>query len=100
MLQGILVFNFKNLQPFKKMVWIEKVKNCGIDFRWNMFGMTIRDADNLAMGMRICKRLKKVKIHNSKIDDDKFYAVFDGVKGLPMLGIYMESFLLGFYLGS
>ena len=51
-----------------------------------MFGMTIRDADNLAMGLRICRKLRKVKIYNSKIDDDKFYAVYDGLKNLTNLG--------------
>ena len=63
-----------------------QVKKCGIDFRWNMFGMTVRDADNLAMGLRICRKLRKIKIYNSKIDDDKFYAVYDGMKNLPGVG--------------
>jgi hypothetical protein len=26
-----------------------------------MFGMTVRDADNLAMGLRICRKLRKIK---------------------------------------
>ena len=64
----------------------DQVKKCGIDFRWNMFGMTVRDADNLAMGLRICRKLRKIKIYNSKIDDDRFYAVFDGMKNLPCMG--------------
>ena len=72
---------------------IFQVKLCGIDFRWNMFGMTIRDADNLAMGLRICRKLRKIKIYNSKIDDDKFYAVYDGIKSLTHLGKLIYSFL-------
>ena len=36
-----------------------KVKKCGTDFRWNMFGMTVKDADNLGSGLKVCKKLSK-----------------------------------------
>ena len=45
-----------------------------------MFGITSKDADNLGAGLKICKKLRILKIYNSKMDDDKFYSVFDGIK--------------------
>ena len=50
-----------------------------------MFGMTSKDADNLGAGLKICKKLRILRIHNSRMDDDKFYALFDGIKNLPLL---------------
>ena len=64
-----------------------QVKNCGTDFRWSMFGITSKDADNLGAGLKICKKLRILKIYNSKMDDDKFYSVFDGIKNLTGLEI-------------
>ena len=66
-----------------------QVKNCGTNFRWNMFGMTIRDSDNLAFGLKSCKNLRKLCISNSSVDDDKFYAIYDGIKHVPVLGQYL-----------
>ena len=64
-----------------------QVKSCGTDFRWNMFGITSKDADNLGAGLKICKKLRVLKIYNSKMDDDKFYSVYDGIKNLTGLEI-------------
>ena len=52
-----------------------------------MFGITSKDADNLGAGLKICKKLRILKIYNSKMDDDKFYSVFDGIKNLGGLEI-------------
>ncbi len=49
--------------------------------------MTLKDADNLANGLKICKKLKVIRIHNSKVDDDKFYAIYDGIKSLQTLEV-------------
>ena len=59
-----------------------KVKSCGIDFRWNMFGITSKDADNLGAGLKICKKLRVLRIYNSKLDDDKMFSIYDGIKTL------------------
>ena len=63
-----------------------QVRRCGIDFRWDLFGMTSKDSDVLATGLRACKRLKTVRIRNSQMDDDKFYAVYDGLRYVAELG--------------
>ena len=51
-----------------------------------MFGMTSKDAENLALGLKICKKIKVLRINNSKIDDDKFYQLIDGFRVLAQLG--------------
>ena len=51
-----------------------------------MFGMTVKDADTLGSGLRVCKKLRVVKIANSKMDDDRFYTIYDGIKNLNHLG--------------
>jgi hypothetical protein len=61
------------------------VKNCGTDFRWNMFGMTNKDADNLSAGLRSCRKLKKIYVRNSLIDDDILYAIYNGLKNCSKL---------------
>ena len=53
-----------------------------------MFGLTSKDAENLSLGLKICKKLRVLKIHNSKLDDDRFYAIFDGIKALSKIGKY------------
>ena len=49
--------------------------------------MTTKDADTLGSGLRVCKKLRVVKIANSKLDDDRFFAIYDGIKNLANLGI-------------
>ena len=51
-----------------------------------MFGLTSKDADNLGAGLKICKKLKVLRIYNSRMDDDKFYSVYDGLKNLSGIG--------------
>ena len=56
-----------------------------------MFGMTVKDADTLGSGLRVCKKLRVVKIANSKLDDDRFYAIYDGLKNLSNLGKLLDG---------
>ena len=53
--------------------------------------MTVKDADTLGSGLRVCKKLRVVKIANSKLDDDRFYAIYDGLKNLSNLGKLMDG---------
>lgn len=61
-----------------------------------MFGMTVKDADALGSGLRVCKKLRVVKITNSKMDDDRFYTIYDGIKNLIYLGELFKLFDLIF----
>ena len=40
-----------------------------MDFRWNMFGMTEKDADNIAVGISHCHKLRHISLRNSKVVD-------------------------------
>ena len=53
--------------------------------------MTTKDADTLGSGLRVCKKLRVVKIANSKLDDDRFYAIYDGLKNLSNLGKLLDG---------
>ena len=55
-----------------------------------MFGITSKDAENLAIGFRIWKKMRVLHIHNSKLDDDKFYTLYEGLKNLNHLGIFFS----------
>jgi hypothetical protein len=37
------------------------VKKCGIDFRWNLFGMTEKDADSVALGLENTPNLRTIR---------------------------------------
>ena len=50
--------------------------------------MTSKDADCLSVGLKIAKTLRKLSIRNSLIDDDKFYAIYDGLKNNDNLSMY------------
>lgn len=47
----------------------ERMKDCGIEFSWAYFGMTMKDAISLSNGLKIF-RLEKLIIQASGIDDD------------------------------
>lgn len=62
-----------------------------------MFGITSKDAENLAIGFRIWKKMRVLHIHNSKLDDDKFYTLYEGLKNLNHLGIFFSTILSNFW---
>ena len=62
-----------------------------------MFGVTSKDAENLSIGFRIWKKMRVLHIHNSKLDDDKFYTIYEGLKNLNHLGNIFLLFLGNFW---
>ncbi|TRY67387.1 hypothetical protein TCAL_06440 [Tigriopus californicus] len=72
-----------------------QLRNCGTDFRWNIYGMTSRDGDYLAVGLKSSKMLRKFSIWKSNLDDDKFYDIYDGLKNLTRLEVleFSNNFL-------
>ena len=62
-----------------------QVKNCGTDFRWNMFGMTNKDGDNISSGLKSCRKLRRICIRNSLMNDDNLYALCDGLRNSTKL---------------
>ena len=64
-----------------------QIKKCGINFRWNMFGMTEKDADNLAAGLGSCSQLVKLSLRNSKLTDTLLYDVMGGMDKLANVAV-------------
>ena len=56
-----------------KMVLCFQTKKCGIDFRWNMFGMTEKDADNIATGIAQCHKLEFLSIREAFLYQSSFF---------------------------
>ncbi|XP_005145418.2 dynein regulatory complex subunit 5 [Melopsittacus undulatus] len=47
------------------------VKDCGMNFEWNLFNFTYQDCCNIAAAVKMCQNLKVFKLTQSKVDDDK-----------------------------
>ncbi|NXK46139.1 DRC5 protein, partial [Chauna torquata] len=47
------------------------VKDCGMNFEWNLFKFTYKDCCNLAVAVKMCHSLKVFKLTRSNVDDDK-----------------------------
>ncbi|XP_077198651.1 dynein regulatory complex subunit 5 [Paroedura picta] len=47
------------------------VKDCGMNFEWNLFEFTFRDCWSLARALKKCPTLKVFKLTRSKLDDEK-----------------------------
>ncbi|KAL2082731.1 hypothetical protein ACEWY4_022549 [Coilia grayii] len=60
-----------------KLIYLEElhlsygVKGCGMNFDWNLFEFTFRDCESLAKALKSCKTLKVLRIHQSRVDDEK-----------------------------
>ena len=48
--------------------------------------MTSKDSDMLSTGLKMSRKLKRLWIRNSIVDDDKFYAIYDGLRNITRLG--------------
>uniref|UniRef100_A0A8C9P0N1 T-complex-associated-testis-expressed 1 n=1 Tax=Spermophilus dauricus TaxID=99837 RepID=A0A8C9P0N1_SPEDA len=47
------------------------VKDCGMNFEWNLFLFTYRDCHSLAATIKACHTLKIFRLTRSKVDDEK-----------------------------
>lgn len=47
------------------------VKDCGMNFEWNLFNFTYQDCCNLAAAVKMCHNLKVFKLTRSNVDDDR-----------------------------
>ncbi|XP_018517186.1 dynein regulatory complex subunit 5 isoform X1 [Lates calcarifer] len=65
---GMLLNKLTNLE---ELHLVYRVKQCGMNFEWNMFEMTDRDCESLAQALKSCETLKLLRLHQSHIDDKK-----------------------------
>ena len=61
------------------------VKDCGMNFEWNLFQFTARDCLMLAKCIASCKNLKVFRLHRSKVDDDKVRVLISHILDHPGL---------------
>lgn len=68
-------FDFGTILPM--LPYIEElhiaygVRDCGMNFEWNLFQFTARDCLQLAQSVAAYKTLRVLHLHRSKVDDDK-----------------------------
>ncbi|XP_029903617.1 dynein regulatory complex subunit 5 [Myripristis murdjan] len=65
---GILLNKLTNLE---ELHLVYRVKHCGMNFEWNLFEFTTRDCECLAKALKACKTLKLLRLHQSKVEDEK-----------------------------
>ncbi|XP_051264607.1 dynein regulatory complex subunit 5 [Dicentrarchus labrax] len=65
---NILLNKLTNLE---ELHLVYSVKQCGMNFEWEMFEMTDRDCESLAKALKSCKTLKLLRLHQSHIEDKK-----------------------------
>ena len=61
------------------------VKDCGMNFEWNLFQFTSRDCLLLAKAVAACKQLKVFQLHSSNVDDDKCRVLISHILDHPSL---------------
>ena len=61
------------------------VRDCGMNFEWNLFQFTARDCLLLAKCIASCKTLKVFRLHRSKVDCDKCRVLISHILDHPGL---------------
>ena len=82
-------FNFgtalKALPNIEELHVTYGVRDCGMNFEWNLFQFTARDCLQLAESIAKCKTLKVLRLHRSKVDDDKVRVLISHILDHPGL---------------
>ncbi|XP_038654841.1 dynein regulatory complex subunit 5 [Scyliorhinus canicula] len=61
------------------------VKDCGMNFEWNIFQFTYRDCFSLAKAIQSCKTLKVLRLPRNRIDDEKLRVLVKYMLNHPSL---------------
>ncbi|XP_078000294.1 dynein regulatory complex subunit 5-like [Glandiceps talaboti] len=83
--------HFEFSQIVEKLPHIEEfhvtygVRDCGMNFEWNLFQFTNRDCLLLSKCIKKCNTLKVFKLHRSKVDDDKVRVLISHILDHPSL---------------
>lgn len=68
------------------------VKDCGMNFEWNLFEFTNKDCSLLAKALKSCSTLKLFHLHKSKVDDEKARVIISHLLDHPSLDILDLSY--------
>ncbi|XP_020012662.1 dynein regulatory complex subunit 5 [Castor canadensis] len=61
------------------------VKDCGMNFEWNLFLFTYRDCHSLAATIKACHTLKIFRLTRSRVDDEKSRILMRSLLDHPVL---------------
>ncbi|XP_031997060.1 dynein regulatory complex subunit 5 [Hylobates moloch] len=73
------------LSHLEELDLVYDVKDCGMNFEWNLFLFTYRDCHSLAAAIKACHTLKIFKLTRSKVDDDKARIIIRSLLDHPVL---------------
>ncbi|OCT79585.1 dynein regulatory complex subunit 5 [Xenopus laevis] len=73
------------LPDLEELHLVYGVRNCGMNFEWNLFRFTDRDCNSLAQTLKVFRNLKVFRLHKSKLDDDKARIVVRSLLNHPAL---------------
>ncbi|KFV87393.1 T-complex-associated testis-expressed protein 1, partial [Struthio camelus australis] len=79
---GVLITALPHLE---ELILTYGVKDCGMNFEWNLFNFTHQDCYNLAVALKKCHNLKIFKLTRSKVDDDKARLLIQNLLDHPCL---------------
>ncbi|KAJ3607004.1 hypothetical protein NHX12_026519 [Muraenolepis orangiensis] len=65
---GLLLHRLSCLEELRL---VYGVRDCGINFEWNLFAFTLRDCESLAIALKSCQTLKILRLHQSKVEDER-----------------------------
>jgi len=61
------------------------VRDCGMNFEWDLFEFTNRDCSMLAKAVKDCKKIKLFHLHKSKVNDEKARVLISHMLDHPSL---------------
>ncbi|KAJ8355469.1 hypothetical protein SKAU_G00182630 [Synaphobranchus kaupii] len=73
------------LDHLEELHVVYRVKGCGMNFEWNLFEFTSRDCHSLAKALKSCKTLKVIRVHQSKVDDERCQTLVRSLLDHPSL---------------
>ncbi|XP_047715343.1 dynein regulatory complex subunit 5 isoform X1 [Prionailurus viverrinus] len=73
------------LSHLEELDLVYGVKDCGMNFEWNLFLFTYRDCHSLAATIKACHTLKIFRLTRSKVDDDKARVLIRSLLDHPAL---------------
>ncbi|XP_062952211.1 dynein regulatory complex subunit 5 [Cynocephalus volans] len=74
-----------SLSRLEELDLVYGVKDCGMNFEWNLFLFTYRDCHSLAATIKTCHTLKIFRLTRSKVDDDKARILIRSLLDHPVL---------------
>ncbi|XP_068921863.1 dynein regulatory complex subunit 5 [Petaurus breviceps papuanus] len=73
------------LRRLEELDLVFGVKDCGMNFEWNLFLFTTRDCLSLASTIKACHTLKVFRLTRSKVDDEKARVLIRSLLDHPSL---------------